>query len=246
MEADELHRRFAEPILRLSRRMIRDRETAEDAAQEAWAEIMKSLPTFEGRSSISTWIYTVARRAIMRAALKEKRYSARFLSELFELNADEGLPQFAAQAEDSRLEWLRSQCEACLTAILHCVRNDDRFVYLLRRVADLSYAEIAAVMEKSEEAVRQANSRSSRKVAAFLKGHCTLYNPDGHCRCKLSEPLALVPEAWEPIRRVSRKLLFLREADRFHFPAGKLRNLRASCRETGTGNSGRATGGRPE
>lgn len=235
MDADELHLRFSGPILRLARRMIRDRETAEDAAQEAWAEIVKSLPTFAGRSALSTWIYTVARRAIMRAALKEKRYSARFLAELFELNADEGLPQFASQDEEARLEWLRSQCEACLTAILHCVHNDDRFIYLLRRVADLSYAEIAVVMEKSEDAVRQANSRSSRKIAGFLNGHCTLYNPGGNCRCKLSAPLAQVPEAWEPIRRVSRKLLFLREADRFHFPAGKLRNLRASCHETAAG-----------
>jgi len=231
MNPEELHRQFAEPILRLSRRMIRNRDTAADAAQEAWAEIVRSLPSFQGRSSIATWVYTIARRTIMRTALKEKRYSTRFLAEFFELNADEGLAQYAALPDDSRLEWLRSQCEACLTAILHCVHNDDRFIYLLRRVANLSYAEIAEVMEKSEIAVRQIQSRSSRKIAGFLSGHCPLYNPQGNCRCKLKAPLERMPDAWAPIRKVSRKLYFLREADRFHFHAEKVRNLRVSCHE---------------
>jgi RNA polymerase sigma-70 factor (ECF subfamily) len=232
MKAEELHRRFAEPIRRLSRRMIRSRDLADDAAQETWAEIVKSLPSFRGESSPSTWIYTIARRTIMRTAAREKRYTARFLSEFFELHADEGLDQFSAQPDESRLEWLRSQCEACLNAILHCVHNDDRFIYLLRRVADLPYAEIAAVMEKSEAAVRQSASRSSRKIAAFLSGHCLLYNPGGSCRCKLKEPLERMPDAWAPVRAVSRKLYFLREADRFHFPLESVRNLRVSCHET--------------
>lgn len=235
MTSEDLHSRFAEPILRLSRRMIRDRETADDAAQEAWAEIVRSLPTFRGDSSASTWVYTVARRTIMRVALNEKRYSARFLAEFFELNADDGLAQYDAQPEEARLEWLRSQCEACLTAILHCVRNDDRFIYLLRRVANLPYSEIAAVMEKSEESVRQTQSRSSRKIAGFLSGHCPLYNPAGDCRCKLKAPLESARDGWAPIRNVSRKLYFLRDADRFHFSAEKVRDLRVSCHEKAAG-----------
>jgi RNA polymerase sigma-70 factor (ECF subfamily) len=103
MKAEELHRRFAEPIRRLSRRMIRSRDLADDAAQETWAEIVKSLPSFRGESSPSTWIYTIARRTIMRTAAREKRYTARFLSEFFELHADEGLDQFSAQPDESLL-----------------------------------------------------------------------------------------------------------------------------------------------
>jgi len=232
LDTDDLYRRFADPVLRLSRRMIRDQETAEDAAQEAWSEIVRSIPSFEGRSALSTWVYAVARRTIMRAARNEKRYSTRFLAEFFEINADDGLPQYFAQTEDARLEWLRAQCEACLNAVLHCVHNDDRFIYLLRKVADLPFARIAEVVGKSEVAVRQIHSRSSRKVSGFLRGHCTLYNPEGACRCKLSAPLKQAPEAWAPIRRISRKILFLREADRFHFPEERMRNLRSSCHKT--------------
>jgi RNA polymerase sigma-70 factor (ECF subfamily) len=229
---DELHGTYADAVARLSRRMIRNRAAADDAAQEAWLEIVKSLPSFGGRSSISTWLYTVARRTIMRVAQKEKRYSTRFLAELFDLNAEDGLAEYAAQPDEFRLEWLRSQCEACLTAVLHCVHNDDRFIYLLRRVGNLSFAEIAEVMEKSEVAVRQSHSRSGRKISRFLGGHCLLYNPQGNCRCKLKAPLQKEADAWAPIRSVSRKLYFLREADHFHFPQEKIRKMRDSCHET--------------
>jgi len=59
----------------LSHRMIQNPEIAKDAAQEAWMEILKSLKTFKGESKISTWIYTIVSRVILRQAKNEKVYS---------------------------------------------------------------------------------------------------------------------------------------------------------------------------
>jgi RNA polymerase sigma factor (sigma-70 family) len=53
-------------------RMTRNSALAEDAAQEAWLQIFKRLPSFEGRSSLSTWIYTIASRTILRYMKSEK------------------------------------------------------------------------------------------------------------------------------------------------------------------------------
>jgi len=46
----------------LSKMMISDRMIAEEAAQEVWLEVMKSLPTFQEESKLSTWIYAVDKR----------------------------------------------------------------------------------------------------------------------------------------------------------------------------------------
>jgi len=45
---------FGPVISRVAHRMIKDNEVAKEAAQEVWVEIIKSLDTFKGNSSIST------------------------------------------------------------------------------------------------------------------------------------------------------------------------------------------------
>jgi len=215
IEAADVYREFALPVSRLCRRMIRNKAFAEDAAQEAWCEIVRSLPSFEGRSKLSTWVWTVARRAIFRHVKKEKTYSARFLRELFAMNEHDGLDELDRIPVEDRMIWVRLQCSECLTAILHCVPNDDRFVYLLRRLANLPYAEIAEAVGASEAAVRQTCSRSMRKIGRFLSGECLLYNPEGTCRCKMRDPIRHVDETGEyrRVRELGRKMLFLDAAD---------------------------------
>ena len=66
---------FGIKISRLSHRMIKNNDLAKDASQEVWIEILKSLKNFKGDSTISTWIYTIAKRTILKYAVKERIYS---------------------------------------------------------------------------------------------------------------------------------------------------------------------------
>jgi RNA polymerase sigma-70 factor (ECF subfamily) len=215
---ETVYREFSGLVSRLCFRMIRNKSEAEDAAQDAWIEIMKALPSFEGRSKLSTWIWTITRRAVFRHIRREKLYSTRFLRELFAMNAEDGLPELERIPVEDRTAWVKLQCSDCLTAILHCVPNDDRFVYLLRRLVNLPYAEIAAVVGESEPAVRQSCSRSMRKIGRFLEGECSLYNPAGSCRCKMREPIRHVDRTgeYERVRDLSRRMLFLDSADSWY------------------------------
>lgn len=58
----------------IAHRMNLNRVSVEDATQEAWLEILRSLPTFEGRSSLSTWIYTIASRTVLHLSLPIQRF----------------------------------------------------------------------------------------------------------------------------------------------------------------------------
>lgn len=218
--AEAIYRDFSLPVARLCRRMIRNRGEAEDAAQEAWCEIVAALPSFEGRSRLSTWIWTIARRAVFRHIRKEKAYSARFLREFFAMNEHDGLEELELIPVEDRLAWVKMQCSDCLSAILHCLSNEDRFIYMLRRLAGLPYAEIATVVDSSEAATRQSCTRSVRKVNRFLSGECMLYNPKGSCRCKMRDPIRRVDESrdYERVRELSRKMLFLDAADAWYPP----------------------------
>jgi RNA polymerase sigma-70 factor (ECF subfamily) len=80
---EEITKEYRGLVSAVSHRMIQNPEIAKDAAQEAWMEILKNLKTFKGESKISTWIYAIASRVILRQAKNEKVYSTRYLSEYF-------------------------------------------------------------------------------------------------------------------------------------------------------------------
>lgn len=215
---EEIYRDYGVMVSRLCRRMIRNRQLAEDAAQEAWIEILKALPGFEGRSKVSTWVWSITRRAVLRRAEREKLYSTRFLREFFAMNEDDGLDEMDRIPVEDRSAWVRLQCSECLTAIMHCVGNEDRFVYLLRRLARMPFAEIAEASGLSDAAARQVYSRANRKIGRFLSGECTLYNPKGSCRCKMREPIRETDHAgaYRKVRDLSRRILFLDSMDEWY------------------------------
>ena len=58
--------RELDPYLeRYALRSVRDRDAAREVVQETWAAAIAALPTFEGRSSLRTWLTTILRRKIV-------------------------------------------------------------------------------------------------------------------------------------------------------------------------------------
>ncbi len=226
---ESIYAEFSVPVSRLCRRMFARRESAEDAAQEIWHEILRALPSFRGRSKLSTWIWTIARRTALRLAIRERTYSTRFLHELFLIREDDGMAEIERIPVEDRMAWIRLQCDDCLAGVMHCLSNDDRFVYLLRGLASLPFAEIAEIVERDEPAVRKAHSRAQAKVRRFLEGNCSLYNPDGGCRCKMSAPLREADAAGEyrRIRELSSRIRFLEAAESFYPPKDYWKGLLA-------------------
>ena len=46
-------------MLRVARSYVPTEATAEDVVQETWLAVLRALPTFEGRSSVKTWLYRI-------------------------------------------------------------------------------------------------------------------------------------------------------------------------------------------
>ena len=80
------------PAYRFSKGFCRDPHDAEDLVQEVLATLLRSLATFRGESSLSTWTYTVARRACGRLRKRGARSSS--------LDAMLETREFAAAAAD--------------------------------------------------------------------------------------------------------------------------------------------------
>ncbi|HEY1420263.1 MAG TPA: sigma-70 family RNA polymerase sigma factor [Candidatus Dormibacteraeota bacterium] len=70
-----LIQRFHGPMLRLASTYVRDRGLAEDVVQESWLTCLRNLDSFEGRSSLKTWILGI----VVNVARARRRKEARIL-----------------------------------------------------------------------------------------------------------------------------------------------------------------------
>jgi RNA polymerase sigma-70 factor (ECF subfamily) len=60
-------------MIRLARSYVPSQSVAEEVVQETWLAALRGLPSFEGRSSVKTWLYAILLNQARAAGLKEHR-----------------------------------------------------------------------------------------------------------------------------------------------------------------------------
>ena len=70
---EELFGRYKKPILNFIYRLIGNRETAEEVAQETFIKAYNSLGIFDPKRKFSTWLYTIARN-LAKNSIRDKKY----------------------------------------------------------------------------------------------------------------------------------------------------------------------------
>ena len=193
-------------------RMTRDQDAAREAAQEVWLAVLEGLPRFRGESSLSTWIYTIARRVVGRYAQARRTDSMRMLAVAYEADGELEPPDTPDFDHDL---WVREMCDLCLSGMLQCLDPDVRLAYLLREVAELDYDDVAQVLEVQPDAARQMVSRARRKLNRFMSGHCALANPTGPCRCRMRRRVEGIdlPAQYTALRRTMHGARVIRESE---------------------------------
>ena len=207
LDTNTIAEKYGSLVSSICRRMIQNAEDAKDAAQEAWAEIIKGLPSYKGEAKLSTWIYTVTYHSVMHFCQKDKIYSTKFLRDYFHGDSLE----VPCDIDYDKSLWIKEMCDKCLTGILHCLDPESRLAYLFRDVAQLSYEDIAVIMEQDPAAARKTVSRSRKKLRNFLNNECVLFNPSGSCKCRMKNLVEdiMLPQEYQKLRRfVSRVNLY--------------------------------------
>ncbi len=132
-----------------------NRSDAEDATQNALISIVKALPSFDGRSQFSTWIYRIATNA----ALDEVRRIGR-RPRPTDNDAVYDSPQ------SDRTEAVAAQLD--VVAALAEIAEEYRTTLVLRHVADLEYEEIAAIQGIAIGTVRSRLARGRAQLVEIL------------------------------------------------------------------------------
>ena len=145
----ELVRRYERPVFSLVYRMVRDRELAEDLAQETFVKALNAIESYRPEFKFSSWIFKIANNAAI-DHLRRRELDTLSLDGSPHAETPEAIEATALQIGD-RQETALEEVEArelggeIETAIAR-LRPEYRSCILLRHVEGRAYEEIAEIL----------------------------------------------------------------------------------------------------
>jgi RNA polymerase sigma-70 factor, ECF subfamily len=168
----ELVRRYERPVFSLIFRMVRDREMAEDLAQDTFIKVLNNIDRYRPEFKLSSWLFKIANNVTIDHLRKRQ---------LATVSLD-GSPhaQTAAEAQATSLD-VESRGESALEAIesrelgsaielaIGKLRPEYRSCILLRHVEGRSYEEIAATLDLPLGTVKTYIHRARHELREALE-----------------------------------------------------------------------------
>jgi RNA polymerase sigma factor (sigma-70 family) len=182
---EELVKRHQAWIYNLALRMVHHPADAEDATQEILIRLLTRLSTFDGRSSLRTWLYRVAVNHLLnmkRGRAESREITFEQYGRTLDDTANTELPDQGTVPADVQLLVAEARI-GCTTGMLLCLDRGQRLVFILGSIFGVSDVVGAELLEISRANFRQRLARARRDLQNFMQDKCGLVNTANPCRC---------------------------------------------------------------
>jgi RNA polymerase sigma-70 factor (ECF subfamily) len=162
----ELVRRYQTGLFNLAYRMVHDRETARDLTQEIFVRVHRVLPKYDAVYPFTSWVYRVGTNLCI-DWIRKRKLETVSLDAPISFGQNEGLTREVEDpTQDPGRDVERSQRAAMIGAALAKLPENHRMMLVLRHQRELSYDEIALILDVPLGTVK---ARIHRAREAFRK-----------------------------------------------------------------------------
>ncbi len=169
----ELLRRYQRPVFSLIFRMVRDRELAEDLAQETFVKVINALDRYRPEYKFSSWVFKIANNASI-DHLRRKELDTLSLEGGPDATTPERVEATALQLGDqteSPLEELEArELGSTIEKAIGSLRPEYRSCIILRHVEGRPYDEIAGILDLPLGTVKTYIHRARAELKERLEG----------------------------------------------------------------------------
>ena len=173
---------YNQPVYSLVYRILDDPSDAADTTQEVFIKVFRGIRNFNADSSLKTWIYRIA----VREASNHRRWWFRHKMQETSIEPAAGEEQSSPGVKDQLVdegksplqnvydEELRARVETELKALIEPYRT----TVILRDIEELSYEQIAEVMQSSLGTVKSRLVRGREALRKRLERHLVAFGLD--------------------------------------------------------------------
>ena len=149
--------RYYDDCTRFARRMLGNRDDAEDALQEAFVHAYRGLPRYQERDAFRGWLYRIVVNECRRVAAR------RWRSERHMVRDQEVLERVASREENGRE--LHDELQSSLERLEPMLRE----AFLLKYGEELDYEEMARMTGASVSALKMRVKRARDRLRPMLE-----------------------------------------------------------------------------
>lgn len=155
--------RYSRQVHSLILRVVRNREDAEELAQDVFVKVYRKLSSFKGDSSFSTWVYRIAYNTAI-SETRKKKYEFLAIEEATIDNVSEEEVAEALGRSDTSEQMNR------LDAALAKLPPDERGIILLFYIEDKTIDDMAQITGLTPANIKVKLHRIRKKLFVILKG----------------------------------------------------------------------------
>jgi len=166
---DLLLRKYRLPLVNFLGRMVRDRATAEDLAQEVFLRVYRARKQYAPSAKFTTWLFRIATNLALNS-LRDHRHERMEVSIDAPASDEEDAPPRELPAREMRIDQHmieRDRIEFIQRAVAS-LPEKQRAAVLLHKYEEMEYADIAKVLECSESALKSLLFRAYESLRLQL------------------------------------------------------------------------------
>jgi RNA polymerase sigma-70 factor (ECF subfamily) len=158
-------------IINFAYRFVRNREVAEELAQEIFLKVHEAADSYKAQARFSSWLYRIATNMCLNEVRKPQyRMTVQWPDADRCQNSDEAPADFKAPSDTEPDKLLEHKAVAnVLKQALKDIPEKQRVAFILNKYQELSYAEVAESMRISEKAVKSLIHRAKETMAERLR-----------------------------------------------------------------------------
>ena len=166
----ELVEKYKQPVMNFVFRSLRDEIEAEDLAQNVFLQAWKSRSRYQQTAKFSTWLFTIARNLCLNEIRRRSRHPAESIEEAHAEHEDQPRQQYEDKSQIAPPEkLLHGELAQKIEEALAELPENQRTAILLCRQDELSYEEIAEVLDCSLSATKSLIHRGRETLKEKLK-----------------------------------------------------------------------------
>ena len=166
----ELVEKYKQPVMNFVFRSLRDEIEAEDLAQNVFLQTWKSRSRYRQTAKFSTWLFTIARNLCLNEIRRRSRHPAESIEEAHAEHEDQPRQQYEDKSQVAPPDkMLHRELAQKIEEALAELPEAQRTAILLCRQDELSYEEIAGVLDCSLSATKSLIHRGRETLKEKLK-----------------------------------------------------------------------------
>ena len=169
---EDLMLRYQDRVVNLLTHLVGNRDQAEDLAQDVFLRVYRARERYVPGAKFSTWLFTItnnvasnARRSLARK--REVNIQPRASGSMAMATLDEMAKEASGMMPARQLD--RGEMREIVRAAIGQLNERQRMAVLLSKFEDMSYADIAEIMELTPQAVKSLLSRARGNLKEILE-----------------------------------------------------------------------------